>query len=185
MTRVFRGCCFYAILTALSSGCGYVAVEGPPAIRPGAPVPTDVDCTSSSFAPFGDIVFAASFGGLYLDVVEDVNQWYWHTLFLSGIGAFFASAISGFKKMSDCRDFLETPVPADTTGLSRASPAIPSVFPLAREPAIPFPAQSPFAAHPVDVGKMGQRQLEGVRAPVSLPLGAQGVVQLMREREPR
>ena len=87
-------------------------------------MPTDSDCTTSSFAPIVDIVFGGIFGMGYINatVWDDLRlPWYGHTLWLGLVATSFASAASGTRKISDCQDYHLSPTPADTTGLGRAA----------------------------------------------------------------
>ena len=114
-----------AILTvAFLPGCSLSYVDGPPVIRPGAPVPATADCTTSSTMPVVDIILGAA-SVLAIEEVVDGSDGLSSgevLMFALPVGA-FGSAHQGFRRISACKRFLATPM-APETGSSPKRPAL-------------------------------------------------------------
>ena len=114
-------------LAIVSSGCfSLVAVDGPPRLRPGAPLPDHAVCTRSMAAPVVDFALAVGAG-----VVVVKNRPERHDAIggafvrligvLGGLGT--VSGLIGVHRVQACRDFTETiSAAADSTGLQPAWP---------------------------------------------------------------
>lgn len=105
-----------AILTvAFLPGCSLRYVEGPPVIRPGAPVPATAECTISSTMPVVDIILGAA-SVLAIEEVVDGSDGISSgevLMFALPVGA-FGSAHQGFRRISACKKFLATPMAPET-----------------------------------------------------------------------
>lgn len=114
-------------LAIVSSGCfSMVVVEGPPRLRPGAPLPDHPSCTRSMAAPGIDLLIGAVSGAFALfhratrahlgtaqrefDGAVEVSA-----LVTSAVGV--VSGLLGYQRVEACRDFAETISAADTTAL--------------------------------------------------------------------
>lgn len=114
-------------LAIASSGClSLVAVDGPPRLRPGAPLPDHADCTRSMAAPGIDLLIGAVSGGLVFfhrvtrahlsaeartfDGIVEVPA-----LVISAVGVL--SGTLGYRRVEACRDFAEMISAADTTAM--------------------------------------------------------------------
>jgi len=109
------------LMAALCSGCSLMFVDGPPKIRPGAPMPATADCTTTSTMPIVDIIFGISSVMLITEVLEeddDLNSGH-VAMFAYPVGL-FGSSVQGFRRISACKEFLATPMDPrrDTTELS-------------------------------------------------------------------
>ena len=114
-----------ALLTVVLAGCSLRYVDGPPVIRPGAPVPPTADCTISSTMPVVDIILGAASVLAIREAVDGsdgINSWEVF-MFALPVGA-FGSAHQGFRRISACKRFLATPMAPDTTGSSPKRPAL-------------------------------------------------------------
>ena len=114
-----------AILTVVLAGCSLRYVDGPPVIRPGAPVPPTADCTISSTMPIVDIILGAASVLAITEVVDGSDGLASGEvlMFALPVGA-FGSAHQGFRRISACKRFLATPMAPDTTGSSPKRPAL-------------------------------------------------------------
>ena len=114
-------------LAIVSSGCfSLVAVDGPPRLRPGAPLPDHADCTRSTLAPEIDLSIGVVSGGLFLlhrvsraDLPADQREFdgivQAPALVISAVGVL--SGTLGYTRVQACRDFAEFISAADTTAL--------------------------------------------------------------------
>ena len=108
-------------VAVLSQGCSFRFVDGPPQIRPGAPVPATARCTTNSVIPIVDIIIGVSATIMVTEAVDlgdGLNSGEVLT-FAFPVG-FFGSAFEGFNRTRRCREFLATPAAPDTTGLAWA-----------------------------------------------------------------
>ena len=111
-----------ALVAVLSSGCSLRLVDGPPQIRPGAPVPATANCTTGSTMPIVDIIIGVSTTMMIEEVVDTDDGWDSGEVLMFALPVgFFGSSFEGFRRTRRCREFLATPVVApDTTGLAKA-----------------------------------------------------------------
>ena len=111
------------LVTALSSGCSLIFVDGPPKVRPGAPVPATADCTTSSTMPIVDIIFGIASVMMIKEALEQSDDFdSGHMAMFAYPVGLFGSSVQGFRRTKACREFLATPVVPDTTALPEASP---------------------------------------------------------------
>lgn len=106
------------ILAALlGQGCSTMFVDGPPKIRPGAPVPHTAECTSGSALPIVDIIAGVASVVAIRDVVDGSDGYNTGEILMFAwpVGA-FGSAFHGFRRIRECKRFLATPVVPETTG---------------------------------------------------------------------
>lgn len=107
-----------ALATVLCSGCSLMFVDGPPQIRPGAPIPATVECTSSSTMPLVDIIFGvASVVGIAEILGESDDFGSAHIAMFAYPVGLFGSSVQGFRRIRACRRFLATPMVPDTMAL--------------------------------------------------------------------
>ena len=101
----------------LGQGCSTMFVDGPPKIRPGAPVPHTAECTSGSTLPIVDIIVGAASVVAINDVVDGSDGYSSGEILMFAwpVGA-FGSAFHGFRRIRECKRFLATPVVPETTG---------------------------------------------------------------------
>ena len=109
------------ILAALlGQGCSTMFVDGPPKVRPGAPVPHTAECTSGSTLPVVDIIVGLASVAAIAEAV-DLSDGYNAgeiLMFAWPVGA-FGSAFHGFRRIRECKRFLATPVVPRTTGTAQ------------------------------------------------------------------
>ena len=106
------------ILAALlGQGCSTMFVDGPPKIRPGAPVPHTAECTSGSTLPIVDIIAGVASVVAIVDVVDGSDGYNTGEILMFAwpVGT-FGSAFHGFRRIRECKQFLATPVVPKTTG---------------------------------------------------------------------
>ena len=90
-------------------GCSLLFVDGPPRIRPGAPIPATADCTTSYAMPIVDVIFGVASILAISELLEDED------VAASGKVAIFAypvglfgSGFQGIRRIQACEDFLNT-----------------------------------------------------------------------------
>lgn len=112
-----RSLVLVTILAALlGQGCSTMFVDGPPKIRPGAPVPHTADCTTSSTLPIVDIIVGVASVVAITEAVDGSNGYNSGEILMFAwpVGA-FGSALQGFRRIGECKRFLATPVKPNTT----------------------------------------------------------------------
>ena len=110
------------MIAVLSSGCSLIFVDGPPKVRPGAPLPATADCTTGSTMPIVDIIFGISSLVMIKEMLEQTDDFgSEHVAVFAYPVGFFGSSVQGFRRTKACREFLATPFVPDTTGLHEAS----------------------------------------------------------------
>ena len=92
-------------------------VDGPPKTRPGAPIPHTAECTSVSTLPIVDIIVGVASVAAITEAVDGSDGYNSGEIlmFALPVGA-FGSAFQGFRRISECKRFLATPVVPETTG---------------------------------------------------------------------
>ena len=125
---------FLITITIISSGCSLMFVAGPPEIRPAAQSPA-VSCTTSNLAPAVDAVLAGLLGARMLmgpgesqglgDIFSAPQLFYPVVGVMAG--GLVVSALSGFKKVNKCLDFLASQAATDATRVVLPSSTIVSL----------------------------------------------------------
>ena len=106
-------------VTSLLSGCSLLFVEGPPQVRPGAPVPTTSYCTSEMTLPNLDLIFGtlSAVGSMALFIIpgdeldmtdEQASQLGFSSALTAALQ--YISGASGKRKVRACRNFVNTPI---------------------------------------------------------------------------
>ena len=109
-------------------------VDGPPKVRPGAPMPATADCTSSSVMPIVDIIMGTASTVAILEVfpndVDGIGSI--HIAMLAYPLAHFGSSVQGFRRTSACKTFLATPMERQTPQAVSVPPTLPPTIPFVK-----------------------------------------------------
>lgn len=107
-----RSTALLAVMLTLS-GCSLRYVDGPPRVRPGAPVPETAECTTNYSMPLVDAIFgiASLFAIEEVWDDDDVETSFKVAMLAYPVGA-FGSGLIGVRRIRACEDFLNTPVDA-------------------------------------------------------------------------
>ena len=110
-------------MACMLSGCSLLFVEGPPQVRPGAPVPTTSYCTDEMTLPNLDVIFgtlnAAGSVALFInpgDALDLTDEQAGQLGFAAALTSAlqYISGASGKRKVRACRNFVNTPVQPPT-----------------------------------------------------------------------
>ena len=105
-------------ITLILPGCSLFFVNGPPRVRPGAPIPATADCTTSYAMPIVDGIFGVASILLIGEILaedEDIAASEKVGMLAYPVGL-FGSGFQGTRRIRACEDFLNTPIAIDLGG---------------------------------------------------------------------